>query len=156
MMGVQTAYNYGMSKGVAGGLYDLTYYENNTFATPGGIPFGYGVVKGANPGTDIKLPDAESTEADFEGVTQNGFTVQQDMAGNAVAGAGSGIGVLKSGKIWAVLGTAAEPAYGKQAYLITEGAEAGRFTTAEDGTGKIALHAEYVGGKDGGLAPVRI
>lgn len=37
-MGVQTSYNYGISKGIAGGLYDLTYYENNTFITPGEIP----------------------------------------------------------------------------------------------------------------------
>ena len=48
-MGVQTSYNYGICKGIAGGLYDITNYENNTFITPGGIPFGYGVVKGTSP-----------------------------------------------------------------------------------------------------------
>ena len=64
-MGVQTSYEYGISKGIAGGLYDITGYENNTYVTPGGIPFGYGVVKGANPGTDIRLPDKDSKRESY-------------------------------------------------------------------------------------------
>lgn len=155
-MGVQTSYNYGIAKGIAGGLYDLTYYENNTFITPGGIPFGYGVVKGTIPGSDIKLPDAGSKAEDFEGVTQNGFTTMQDMKGNAVAEEGQSMGVLYTGKIWAVLGEAAEPAYDKAAYLITDGEEAGRFTTEEDGSAKILLTAKFISEKDNGLAPIRI
>lgn len=155
-MGVQTSYNYGISKGIAGGLYDLTYYENNTFVTPGGIPFGYGVVKGATPGSDIKLPSSASTAADFEGVVQNGFTTMQDEKGNAVAAEGQSVGVLRTGKIWAVLGKAAEPAYDKAVYLITDGDEAGRFTTAEDESTKVLLTAKYVREKDNGLAPIRL
>ena len=131
-MGVQTSYNYGICKGIAGGLYDITNYENNTFITPGGIPFGYGVVKGTVPGSDIKLPSAASTAADFEGVTQNGFTTQQDMQGNAVPAEGESMGVLRSGKIWAVLGTASERAYDNAAYMIARGEETGRITTDED------------------------
>lgn len=155
-MGVQTSYNYGIAKGIAGGLYDITYYENNTFITPGSIPFGYGVVKGATPGSDISLPSASSTAADFEGVVQNGFTTQQDMQGNAVPEKGESVGVLRTGKIWAVLGKAAVPAYDKAVYLITAGDEAGRFTTVEDESTKIQLSAKYVMGKDNGLAPVRL
>ncbi len=155
-MGVQTSYIYGISKGIAGGLYDLTYHENNTFITPGAIPFGYGVVKGTIPGSDISLPSAASTEADFEGVVQNGFTTQQDMKGNAVPEKGESVGVLRTGKIWAVLGEAAVPAYDKDVYLITDGAEVGRFTTVEDESTKIKLSARYVMEKDNGLAPVRL
>ncbi len=155
-MGVQTSYNYGMSKGIAGGLYDITNYENNTFITPGGIPFGYGVVKGTVPGSDIKLPSAASTAADFEGVTQNGFTTQQDMQGNAVPAEGESMGVLRSGKIWAVLGKAAVPAYEKAAYLITDGDEAGCFTTVEDQSTKVLLTAKFISEKDGGIAPIRV
>ena len=155
-MRVQTSYNYGISKGIAGGLYDLTYYENNTFITPGGIPFGYGVVKGTIPGSDISLPSTASAAADFEGVVQNGFTTQQDMKGNAVPEKGESVGVLRTGKIWAVLGKAAEPAYDKEVYLITDGEEAGRFTTVEDESAKIKLSANYVMEKDNGLAPVRL
>lgn len=155
-MGVQTSYDYGIAKGIAGGLYDLTYYENNTFITPGGIPFGYGVVRGAIPGSDIKLPDTGSKAEDFEGITQNGFTTMQDMKGNAIAEEGQSMGVLRTGKIWAVVGKAAQPAYEKPVYLITDGEEAGRFTTEEDESTKIQLSAKYISKKDNGLAPIRV
>lgn len=155
-MGVQTSYNYNISKGIAGGLYDITGYENNTFVTPGGIPFGYGVVKGANPGSDVKLPDEDSTAADFEGVVQNGFTTMQDMKGDAIPEKGQSIGVLKHGKIWGVVGDAAQPAYDKSVYLITDGNEAGRFTTEEDKSTKILLPLRFIDKKDNNLAPIRV
>lgn len=155
-MGVQTRYDYGIQKGIVGGLYDITNYENNTFISPGNIPFGYGVVKGANPGTDIALPDAESKAADFEGVVQNGFTTMQDMKGNAVPEAGQSVGVLRTGKIWAAVGEKAEPAYDKPVYLIIDGGEAGRFTTEKDTSTKILLSARYIDVADNGIAPVRI
>lgn len=155
-MGVQTSYTYGISKGIAGGLYDITGYENNTFLTPGGIPFGYGVVKGVNPGRDVKLPDEKSTVADFEGVVQNGFTTMQDMKGDAIPENGQSIGVLRQGKIWGVVGVSAEPAYDSPVFLITEGDEAGCFTTENDESNKIALTARFISAKDGCIAPIRI
>lgn len=155
-MGVQTSYNYGISKGIAGGLYDIMGYENNTFVTPGGIPFGYGVVKGDTPGSCVKLPNSSSTVADFEGVVQNGFTTMQDMKGNTVPEKDQSIGVLKHGKIWAVVGAAAIPAYDKPVYLITAGNEAGCFTTEEDTSTKIALTARFIAEKDGQIAPIRV
>lgn len=155
-MGVQTSYNYGMNQGVAGGLYDIAAYENNTYTTPGGIPFGYGVVKGPNPGMDIQLPVSSSTAEDFEGVTMNGFTTEQDMSGVVVAGEGQTMGVMKHGNVWVVLGTAANPSYGKTVYLITDGKEAGCFTTENDVATKVLLKAEYLADGDNGLAPVRI
>lgn len=155
-MGVQTSYSYNISKGIAGGLYDITSYENNTFVTPGGIPFGYGVVKGANPGSDVKLPEKDSTAADFEGVVQNGFTTMQDMKGDAIPENGQSIGVLKQGKIWVAVGANAEPAYDAPVFLITEGDEAGCFTTEKDESEKIALAAKFISAKDGCIAPIRI
>lgn len=155
-MGVQTSYSYGISKGMVGGLYDISYYENNTFITPGGIPFGYGVVKGANPGVDVKLPDAGSKAVDFEGIVQNGFTTMQDMNGKAVPEKDSSIGVLRVGKIWSAVGAAAEPAYDKPVYLITDGDEAGRFTTEEDTATKILLPLRFIDEKDDDIAPIRV
>lgn len=155
-MGVQTSYSYGISKGMVGGLYDISYYENNTFITPGGIPFGYGVVKGANPGVDVKLPDAGSKAVDFEGIVQNGFTTMQDMNGKAVPEKDSSIGVLRVGKIWGAVGAAAEPAYDKPVYLITDGDEAGRFTTEEDTATKILLPLRFIDEKDDDIAPIRV
>ncbi len=154
-MGVQTSYTYNISKGIAGGLYDITGYENNTFVTPGGIPFGYGVVKGANPGSDVRLPDKNSTAADFEGVVQNGFTTMQDMKGDAIPQNGQSIGVLKHGKIWGVVSENAEPAYDAPVFLITEGTEAGCFTTENEESEKIALSAKFISAKDGCIAPIR-
>lgn len=156
-MGVQTSYEYGISKGIAGGLYDITGYENNTYVTPGKIPFGYGVVKGANPGTDIRLPDKDSKQADFEGVVQNGFTTMHDMNGKAIPESGQSVGVLRTGKIWGVVGEAAKPAYDKAVYLITDGEEAGRFTTVEDEEStKVLLTAKFIDEKDNGIAPIRV
>lgn len=155
-MGVQTNYNYGIKKGIAGGLYDLSSYENNTFITPGGIPFGYGVVKGATPGVNVKLPVTGSKAEDFEGIVQNGFTTMQDMKGVAVPEKDQSIGVLKTGKIWGVVGAAAEPAYDKPVYLITDGDEAGCFTTEEDESTKILLQARFINVKDGDIAPIRV
>lgn len=155
-MGVQTSYNYGISKGMVGGLYDISYYENNTFVTPGGIPFGYGVVKGVNPGVDVKLPDAGSKAEDFEGIVQNGFTTMQDMDGKAVPGKDSSIGVLRIGKIWGAVGASAEPAYDKPVYLITDGDETGRFTTEEDTATKLLLPLRFIDEKDDDIAPIRV
>lgn len=155
-MGVQTSYNYGISKGMVGGLYDITYYENNTFITPGGIPFGYGVVKGVTPGVDVKLPDTGSTAEDFEGIVQNGFTTMQDMAGKAIPEKDQSIGVLRFGKIWAAVGAAAAPAYDKPVYLITDGKEAGRFTTEEDTSTKLLLPLRFINEKDDDIAPIRV
>lgn len=155
-MGVQTSYNYGISKGMVGGLYDISYYENNTFITPGGIPFGYGVVKGVNPGVDVKLPDTDSKAMDFEGIVQNGFTTMQDMNGKAIPEKDSSIGVLRVGKIWGAVGAAAEPAYDKPVYLITDGDEAGRFTTEEDTATKIPLPLRFIDKKDEDIAPIRV
>ena len=155
-MGVQTSYNYGISKGIAGGLYDITSYENNTYITPGGIPFGYGVVKGTNPGVDVKLPDESSKAADFEGIVQNGFTTMQDMKGNAVPEKDQSIGVLRSGKIWGVVGEAAEPAYDAPVYLIISGEEAGKFTTEKEESTTILLSCKFIGTADNGIAPIRV
>ncbi len=155
-MGVQTSYNYNISKGIVGGLYDISYYENNTFITPGGIPFGFGVVKGANPGVDVKLPDTTSKAADFEGIVQNGFTTMQDMTGNAIPEKDQSIGVLRIGKIWGAVGASAEPAYDKPVYLITDGEEAGRFTTVEDESTKILLPLRFISEKDDDIAPIRV
>ena len=155
-MGVQTSYNYAISKGIAGGLYDLSAYENNTYITPGGIPFGYGVVKGTNPGVDVKLPDESSKTVDFEGIVQNGFTTMQDMKGNAVSEKDQSIGVLRTGKIWGVVGESAEPVYDAPVYLIISGEEAGRFTTAEDESTTIQLPCKFIGTADNGIAPIRV
>lgn len=68
-MSVQTSYGFGFPKGVAGGLFDLSAHEVSTRQSEGeGVTFGVGVVVGTNKGTDVKLPTADSTATQFEGV----------------------------------------------------------------------------------------
>lgn len=152
-MGVQTAYNFSMQKGVPGGLYDIAPYENHTYVVSGAVTFGIGVV--SNDGCTAAVPAADSTVENFVGMTMNGFTTQQDMKGNIVVEEGQSIGVLKYGNAWGVLGKNAEPARNKDVYLITSGEEAGCFTTTEDTSTKIPLKASFINRADNGIAPMR-
>lgn len=152
-MGVQTAYNFGMQKGVPGGLYDIAPYENHTYIVSGTVTFGIGVV--SSDGCIATVPTADSTVENFAGMAMNGFTTQQDMKGNVVVEDGQSIGVLKYGNAWGVLGKNAVPARNKDVYLITSGEEAGYFTTTEDASTKIALKASFIDQADNGIAPVR-
>ena len=62
---MQNSYSYKTPKGVAGGLLDLSPYSVdsriNGETTPGALKFGMGVVQGATPGTNVKLPTSAST-----------------------------------------------------------------------------------------------
>ncbi len=83
-MSVQTTYGYATSKGIAGGIYDMYHYQVDSRFNeePNGVlRFGVGVVAGSLPGSNVTLPTAESTAADFEGVVVNGFDRQQDLEG---------------------------------------------------------------------------
>lgn len=80
----------------------------------------------------------------------------QDISGRAIPETGQSVGILKVGKIWGVLGTAADPQYDKAVYLITSGEETGRFTTVEDESTKVLLPAKFIDVKDNGIAPIRI
>lgn len=152
-MGVQTTYNFGINKGVAGGLFDIAPYENNTYMVKGAVAFGTGVV--SSDGLNVTVPTADSATADFAGITMNGFTTQQDMKGNVTVEDGQSIGVLKYGNAWAVLGKNAVPGRNKEVYLLISDEEAGCFTTTEDTGSKIQIKANYLDGADNGIAPVR-
>ena len=81
-MSVQMSYGYSTPRGIPGGLYDQSPYVVDTRlneADNGAMLFGMGVVQGSVPGTNIDLPTASSTAADFEGITVNGFTQQHDL-----------------------------------------------------------------------------
>lgn len=154
-MSVQTSYNYEISQGIAGGLYDIASYESNTRIAVEEISFGRGLVAGDRLGENVKLPTLNSKVEDFEGVAMNGFTTQQDLKGNVIVEKGQNIGVLYRGKIWVVVSDEANPVYKEKVYLITDGENKGCFTTEADAesTSKIPLNAEYIAGKNHGLAP---
>ena len=153
-MSVQTSYGFGFPKGVAGGLFDLSAHEVSTRQSEGeGVTFGVGVVVGTNKGTDVKLPTADSTADQFEGVVvHNSVMVELDMNNKLNIGEKRTVGCLHHGKIWVKTGENAAPAYKEKVYLIVEGEEAGLFTTSADTATKVELNARYLGVTDTGIA----
>lgn len=153
-MSVQTSYGFGFSKGVAGGLFDLSAHEVSTRQSEGeGVTFGVGVVVGTNKGTDVKLPTADSTADQFEGVVvHNSVMAELDMNNKLNIGEKRTVGCLHHGKVWVKTGENAAPAYKEKVYLIVEGEEAGLFTTSADTATKVELNARYLGVTDTGIA----
>lgn len=153
-MAVQTNYNFGFSKGVAGGLYDLSSHEIATRQTEGeGLSFGIGVVVGTNKGTDVTIPTQESVATDFEGVlVHNSVMVEMDRNNKVVIEDKKTVGCLQRGKIWVKTGVNAKPNYKERVYMITDGEEAGMFTTSEDAATKVALNGIFLGKTDEGIA----
>lgn len=131
-MGAQTSYNFFTSRGIAGGLYDLSDHvidarrnEENT----GVLGFGLGVVVGTNAGIDVKLPGGSEADAStFEGVTVNGFTTEMNRAGDVLLLHGATVGVLSHGRIWVQVVDGITIDYGDAVYLVVSGADKGKFT----------------------------
>lgn len=166
-MGVQTTYNYATSRGVAGGLYDLSPYASdsrlNSETVAGDLKFGMGVVCGSAPGVNVKRPATGATTDKFEGIVMTGFTTEQDSNGDVVVMPGQTVGVLRYGRIWARTKTGISPEYGEALHLIVAGDDAGLFTNtadtpAEGATSKtIAVKGRFIGGKgSGNVAPVEL
>lgn len=130
-MAAQTSYGFGFSKGVSGGLFDLSVHEVVTRQAEGtGITFGLGVVAGTNKGVDVTLPDSSATASTFEGiVVHNSVMVEKDMDNNVEIGDKKTVGCLVDGKIWAALAPGAVPTYKGTAYLVKDGDYAGYFTS---------------------------
>lgn len=153
-MAVQTNYGFGFPKGVPGGLFDLSAHEVSTRQAEGeGITFGIGVVVGTNKGTDVKIPGADSAGRDFEGViVHNSVMTELDMDNKLIIKDKRTVGCLHHGKIWVKTGENAVPAYKEKVYLITEGKEAGMFTTSADPATKVAVNGIFLGETDNGIA----
>lgn len=151
---VQTSYGFGFPKGVAGGLFDLSAHDVKTRQAEGtGIAFGLGVVVGTNKGTDVKIPAKAATSEDFEGVVvHNSVMVEKDMDNNVSIDAKKTVGCLHFGRIWVQTGAKAAPAYKEDVYLITDGDEAGMFTTSADTATKVKVNAIFLGETDNGIA----
>lgn len=152
-MAAQTSYNFGHPKGIAGGLYDLSAHEIVTRQAEGSTTFGIGVVTGTNRGVDVTAPTSGSTSADFEGViVHNSVMAELDMDNRVKIGDKRTVGCLHHGRIWVKTGSNAAPAYREKVFLITDGDEAGLFTSSEDTAEKIELNAYYLGAADDGIA----
>lgn len=153
-MAVQTSYGFSSPKGVAGGLYDLSAHEVATRQAEGiGVAFGVGVVIGTNKGVDVKVPASSATSDDFEGViVHNSVMVEMGMDNKVSIGDKSTVGCLQYGRIWIKTVSKAKPAYKEKVYMITDGDEAGLFTTSDDESTKVEVNAIFLGETDAGIA----
>jgi hypothetical protein len=154
-MSVQTTYGFATGRGIAGGIYDMYHYPVDSRFNEeenGKLRFGVGVVPGSIPGSNVVLPTAEATAADFEGVIVNGFDRQQDLEGKVRIMNNQNVGVMRRGRIWVVLATDAEPVYGDAVHMVVMGDEAGCFTTE----GGVTIAGRFIGSAQDGLAPVEL
>lgn len=153
---VQTNYGFSSSKGIPGGLYDLSAHEVASRQAEGNnLSFGLGVVVGTNKGIDVAIPKSTATANDFEGVVvHNSVMAEMDMDGKVVIPDKATVGCLHHGRIWVRTGSKAEPAYKKKVYLITDGDEVGMFTTADDTATTVEVNAIFLGETDDGIANV--
>ena len=153
-MAVQTSYGFSSPKGVAGGLYDLSAHEVATRQAEGiGVAFGVGVVIGTNKGVDVKVPASSATSDDFVGViVHNSVMVEMGMDNKVSIGDKSTVGCLQYGRIWIKTASKAKPAYKEKVYMITDGDEAGLFTTSDDESTKVEVNAIFLGETDAGIA----
>ena len=153
-MAAQTNYGFSSAKGIAGGLFDLSAHEVVTRQAEGNnLSFGLGVVIGTNRGIDVVIPDSTIKADDFEGVVvHNSVMAEMDMQGKVMINDKSTVGCLHYGRIWIRTGSNAAPKYKDKVYLITDGAEAGMFTTSEDVSTKVEVNAVFLGEIDEGIA----
>ena len=155
----QLSYGYNTPAGIAGGIYGLENYDivarMNDEAT-GTMKFGLGVVQGANAGKSVMLPVSASTSAQFEGVTV--YTANRELSYDGANNLrkGTPLSVMNYGKVWVRVGESADVVYGKDAYLITDGDEAGCFTTSADEATKIAVRGRFITEVSDGIAVVEL
>lgn len=158
-MSVQTAYNYTTSRGIAGGLLDLSpysIYSRTNDEADGILHYGIGVVKGAFPGISVMLPSSVNASSNFEGVLINELTTQQNVFGNTYIINGQSVGVLCYGHCWVQVTDTANPSYGIPLRLVIAGVDAGKFTEKIDAS-SIAVNGQFLGTADfDGIAPVEL
>ena len=147
-MSAQINYGFKTAIGEAGGLVDLAPYAINSFANEaetGKMKFGVGVVKGTVAG-QVKLPEAGSTAAQFEGIVVNRRNTEYDMEGKIHIRKLSTLGVMRYGHIYGRVAAGVTPAYGDPVYMVKSGDEAGYFTNSADGN--LAINARFIGAVD--------
>jgi hypothetical protein len=147
----QTSYNYTMQRAVPGGAVDTSPHSivarANGETVKGKVKFGMGVVQGATPGTDVKLPVTNSTADLFEGIVSTGVAEMDKDGAVALRGTDT-LGVMRWGKRWVRVPDGLTIAYGEPLYLIISGNNAGYFTN--DDTDTLAVNGRFLGAADSG------
>jgi hypothetical protein len=130
-MAAQLNYDYSTPKGVAGGIFDISFTDvvtRQNQENDGVLKFGMAVAVGTNAGTDVKVPVSGTTAAQIEGVAVCAANTEQDMDGHVHVTKGHAVSIMKRGKIWGRLADETAPTYGATAYVSIDGETAGSFT----------------------------
>jgi hypothetical protein len=148
---LQTNYGYSSQRNVPGGLADSsprsTVSRANGETSPLAVKFGYGVVQGDVPGTDVKLPTSASTAAQFEGIVLSDMA-EHDLDGMIRNNPTRVLGVLEWGRVWVRVPEGLTITYGEKAYLAISGADAGKFTN--ESAGALDVKAKFISAVDSG------
>ena len=157
-MAVQTKYNWTTGRGIAGGLVDLTPHIIDTFINEedtGVLKPGLGVMAGTTPGKQIKVFKTGGTPV-FEGVVNNNRTTQYDLDGKLRMYKGSGVGVVRWGRVYVLVEPDVTIAYGDGLFIIGAGDNAGKFTNTDNSSANPAVPGRFLGPAENGIAPVEI
>jgi len=157
-MSAQTTYGFSPAAGVAGGIVDLAPIAIDSFnneENAGVLKFGMGVVFGTNA-NGIKKPVAATTGDKFVGITVNGRTTQYATDGSLSIANKATLGVMRYGRIYALVKTGVTVAAGDALYLVKSGNDAGKFTNAA-GADSVAVNGRFDTAKDSaGIAQVTL
>jgi hypothetical protein len=156
-MAAQTNYSYSTPKGNPGEKYDISYDEVITRKNEeedGVLKYGMAAQIGTAAGIGVKVPTTGATADDIEGIVLRAADTEQDMKGRVIVPNGVAVGILKKGKVWGRLATGTTPSYGKPAYVVIGGDEAGYFTASKDGN--VDIGAKFGNASDDGIAVIEI
>lgn len=131
-MSAQLNYDYRTPKGVAGGLYDISFSKVETRTNEendGVLKYGMAVAVGTVPGTNVKVPATGTTAEKIEGIAIKAANTEQDMKGKLNVVNNASISVLKKGSVWGRTAEGAAPTYKGKAYVVIDGEYAGCFTS---------------------------
>lgn len=155
----QLSYRYGTPSNVPGGIADIschTIVSRTNVEEADGIKLGVGVVRGKTPGKNVKYPVAASAAEDFEGVVVDGGLTPVGEDGKVLIRKGAACNVMVHGKVWVRCASAATPAYGDKAYLVTDGEEKGCFTFSGDTSTKVEISAKFLSAKENDIALIEL
>ena len=145
---VQTTYDRNPVASFAGLLYDLRDNVIESYAAEGaaGIGLGLALVAGTDPDKQVKLPTGEGLEV--RGISVHQYALEQAADGTVEYAEKDTVNTLRRGMIW--VQTTGTFTRDTAAFFKISGADAGKFTSADDATTDPFPTAVFRGSGSGG------
>lgn len=158
-MSAQLNYPYDIPKGNPGGKFDIGFDEvvtRRNEEADGVLKYGMAVMAGTMPGATVKVPTAEATAETIDGIALAAANTEHDLQGHVNVRQGVSLSIMRKGKVWGRLAAGATPTYGKTAYVVKSGNDAGCFTNTEGGIDIGAKFGNTSDTSDDGIAVIEI